>query len=129
MVAEAKERIHKQVEETAVQKQATHTCMNLHVTDWVAVQQEDPILKIVMEWISSHTVQDLKHLLGDHDTIEEGMTIHREWKKFMFHHGALYHCHTLARELGETMQFVVPMVHTLVAMNGCHKDVGHPGQR
>ena len=33
--------------------------------DWVAAQ-EDPILKIVMEWISSHKVQDLKHLLGDH---------------------------------------------------------------
>ena len=56
MVAEPDERIHKQVYETAVQGHAGHTCINLYVTDWVAVQQEDPILKIVMEWISSHKV-------------------------------------------------------------------------
>ena len=98
-VAEADERIHKQVEETAVQAQATHICVNLHVMDWVAAQQEDPILKIVMEWISTHKVQDLKHLLGDHTMMEEGMAILREWKKFMLHQGALYHCHTPAREL------------------------------
>ena len=36
-VAEADERIHQQVEETAVQGCATHTHVNLHVTDWVAV--------------------------------------------------------------------------------------------
>ena len=75
VVAEANERIHKQVEETAVQAWATHMHENLHVTDLVAAQQEDPILKIVMEWISSHKVQDLKHLLGDHATMEEGMSI------------------------------------------------------
>ena len=64
MVAEANERIHKQVEETTVQVQAAHTCVNLHVTDWVAVQQEDTMLKIMTDWISSHKVQDLKHLIG-----------------------------------------------------------------
>ena len=52
-VVEADKRIHKQGEETAVQAQATHMCVNLHITDWVAAQQEDPILKIVMEWISA----------------------------------------------------------------------------
>ena len=78
MVAAADERIHTQLEETAVQAQAAHMHVNLHVTDWVVVQQEDPILKIVMEWISSHKVQDLKHLLGDHTTSEESMAILRE---------------------------------------------------
>ena len=129
VVAEASERIHKQVEETAVQARATHMCVNLHVKDWVAVQQEDPILKIVMEWISTHKVQDLKHLLGDHTTTEEGMAILREWKKFMLHQGALYHCHTLARELEEVMQFIVPIAHRVAAMNMCHRDTGHQGQQ
>ena len=27
------------------------------------------------------------------------------------------------------MQFVVPVAHRVVAMNRCHKDVGHQGQR
>ena len=129
MVAEANERIHKQFEVTAVQAQVTHTCVNLHVIDWVAVQQDDPILKIVMEWISSHKVQDLKHLLGDHTMIEEGMAIIRESKKFMPHQSALYHHHTPARELEEALQFVVPMAHRVAAMNGCHRDVGHQGQQ
>ena len=61
------------------------TCVHLHVMDWIAAQQEDPILKIVMGWISSHKVQDLKHLLGDHTTTEEGMAICRERKKFTLH--------------------------------------------
>ena len=112
-MAEANERIHQQVEETAVQGCAAHMHVNLNVTDWVAVQQEDPILKIVMEWISSHKVQDLKHLLGDHAMMEEGMTILGERKKFMLHQGALYHYHTLARELEEALQFVVPMAHRI----------------
>ena len=80
MVAEANERIHKQVEEAAVQVRASHTWVNLDIMDWVAAQQEDPILKVVMGWISSHKVQDLKHLLGDHAMTEEGMAILRERK-------------------------------------------------
>ena len=117
-VAEADKRIHKQVEEAAVQAWATHTCVNLHVTDWVAAQQEDPILKIVMEQISSHKVQDLKHLLGEHAMTEEDMAILRERKKFMLHQVALYHHHTLAGELEEALQFVVLMAHRVAAMNG-----------
>ena len=82
-----------------------------------------------MEWISTHKVQKLKHLLPDHTTTEEGMAILREWKKFMLHQGALYHCHTLAGELEEVMQFIVPTAHRVVAMNGCHRDMGHQGQQ
>ena len=65
VVAEANEGIHKQVWETTVQARATQMCVNLHVTDWVAAQLEDPILKTTIEWISNQKVQDLKHLLGD----------------------------------------------------------------
>ena len=128
MVAEAYKRIHQQVKETAIQGHATHMHVNLHVMDRVSVQQEDPILKIVMEWNSSHKVQDLKHLLGDHVMMEEGMDLLRERKKFTLHQDALYHHHTLAGELEEALWFVVPMAHRVVAMDGCHKDVGHQGQ-
>ena len=82
-----------------------------------------------MEWISTHKVHDLKHLLGDHATTEEGMAFLREWKKFTLHQGALYHCHTPAGELEEMMWFVVPTAHRVVAMNGCHRDAGHQGQQ
>ena len=63
VVAEADEGIHQQVKETSVQAWTAHAHVNLQLRNWIAVQQEDPILKIVMEWISSHKIQDLKHLL------------------------------------------------------------------
>ena len=109
LVAEANERIHKQVEETAVQTRATHTLVNLHATHWVAAQQEDPILQIVMELISTHKVQNLKHLLGDHTATEEGMAILREWKKFTLPQGAIYHCHTPFGEQEEVQKAVSHM--------------------
>ena len=48
-VAEADKRIHREVKEVGVQAKAAHTWVNFHVTDWVAAQQEDPVLKTVME--------------------------------------------------------------------------------
>ena len=125
-VAKADERIHQQVEETAVQGCPAHTCVNLNVLDWVAVQLEDPILKIVMEWISSNIVQDLRHLLGDHTIMEEGMSILRE--KFTPYQDALYHCQPLAGDLEEALWLVVPTAHRVTARNRCHRDMGYQGQ-
>ena len=82
-----------------------------------------------MEWISSHKVHDLKHLLEDHAMMEEGMAILRERKKLTLLQGTLYHCHTLARKLEEPLQFVVPTAHRVVAINGCHRDTGHQGEQ
>ena len=47
-VVEADEEIHKHAWETAVQARATHMHVNLYVTDWVATQQEDPLLETMM---------------------------------------------------------------------------------
>ena len=43
-VVKADEEIHKQVKETANLALAAQAHVNLHVTDWVTAQQEDPIL-------------------------------------------------------------------------------------
>ena len=75
------------------------TCIDLHVADWVATQQEDTIFKTMIEWISGWKVQDLKHLLGGETDMEQGKTILQEWKKVTFHQRALYHHHTPAGEL------------------------------
>ena len=50
VVATADESIHKPFQETAIMAQAAH--VDLHVTDWVTAQQEDPTLKTMIEWIS-----------------------------------------------------------------------------
>ena len=48
MVAKADEDIHRPVQETAVLARPSQMHIDLHVTDWVTNQQEDPILKIVI---------------------------------------------------------------------------------
>ena len=73
VLAQADEEIHKPFQETVILTQAA--CIDLHVTDWVTTQQEDPTLQAVIEWISGQKVQDLKHLLGDDANTEEGKTI------------------------------------------------------
>ena len=61
VVAEADEEIHREIWEAVILARAAQACVNLHVTDWVTIQQEDPILKTAIEWISNWKVQDLKH--------------------------------------------------------------------
>ena len=104
-------------------------CIDIHVTDWVTTQQEDPILKTMIEWISGWKVQDLKHLLGDDANTEEGKTILWEQKKLMLYQWALYHCHTPADELEEVLQFIVLKTHWVAAMNRYHCNAGHQGQQ
>ena len=72
VVTETDEEIHKQVWEAAVQARVAHTHVNLHVTDWVATQWEDPVLKAVIDWIPNQKVQDLYHLSRDDVNTEEG---------------------------------------------------------
>ena len=103
--------------------------INLHVTDWVTTQQEDPTPKTAIKWIFDQKVQDLKYLLGDDANTEELKTILSEWKKLTLYQEALYHCHTPIGELEEVLWFVVPMAHQVAAMNGFHQDAGHQGQQ
>ena len=79
-VADADEEIHEQVQEIVILARASQVYANLHVTNWVTTQQEDLILKTMIEWICDQKVQDLKHLLGKDANIKEGKTILREWK-------------------------------------------------
>ena len=111
VVAEADEEIHKPVQETVILARATQACVNLHMTDWVPTQQEDPIFKTMIEWISNLKVQDLKPLLGGDTNTEDGKTILQEKKKLMPYQRALYHCHTSMDMLEEVLQFLVPMAH------------------
>ena len=78
VVAKANEEIHKPAQEIAFPDWAA--CIDLHVTDSVTTQQEDPILNTVIKWISGQQVQDLKHLLGDDTNTEEGKTILQDTK-------------------------------------------------
>ena len=49
-------------------------CMlvQMHVTDWAEAQREDPVLSIVLDWLKAQKRADLKALLVEHASSEEG---------------------------------------------------------
>ena len=56
LVAKADEDLHKLVQDTVVLARAAQACTDLHVIDWVTTQQEDSILKTLIEWTSTQRV-------------------------------------------------------------------------
>ena len=44
----------------------------MHVTDWAAAQKEDPKLNAVLQWLESQKKTDLRTLLGESASSEEG---------------------------------------------------------
>ena len=47
----------------------------MHVTDWVAAQKEDPELHTVLQWLVSKKKTDLRTLLREHASSEEGWMV------------------------------------------------------
>ena len=44
----------------------------MHVTDWAKTQREDPVLNAVLDWLEAQKKTDLKTLLGEHASSEDG---------------------------------------------------------
>ena len=66
-------KIYQPVQETVILAQAA--CIDLHVADWVTAQQEDLILRTMIDWISGQKVQDLKQFLGGDEDTEDSKSI------------------------------------------------------
>ena len=97
------------------------------MTDWVAVQKEDPELHTVLEWLESKKKTDLRTLLREHASSEEGQMVWRNHHNFMTLQGTLYLHSTPKGENDDLLLFVVPKMHCTAALNGCHRDAGHQG--
>ena len=46
--------------------------VEMHVTDWAAAQTEDPVLDAVLHWLEAKKKTDLRTLLEEHASSEEG---------------------------------------------------------
>ena len=46
--------------------------VEMHMTDWAKTQREDPELNAVLDWLEAQKKTDLKTLLGEHYSSEEG---------------------------------------------------------
>ena len=46
--------------------------VEMHVTDWAKAQREDPMLGAVLDWVKAQKQTDLKVLLVEHASSNEG---------------------------------------------------------
>ena len=62
----------------------------MHVTDWTKTQREDSELNTMLDWLEAQKKTDLKTLLGEHASSEEGQLVWRNGQNFMIHQKDLY---------------------------------------
>ena len=99
-----------------------------NITNWKLEQQEDPVL-----------YQAVKHRKASKETFKGALLKVTDRKavsayvkskdQLIMKNGLLYRQSKLG-QTGETvLQFVVPQAHRNVALNGCHREAAHQGQR
>ena len=54
----------------------------MHATDWATAQKEDPELDAVLQWLESKKKTDLRTLLREHPSSEEGQMVWRNCQNF-----------------------------------------------
>ena len=106
---------------------AGQVLVQMHLTDWAEAQREDSVLRAVLEWLEAQRKTDLKTILGEHDSSEEGWLILQNHQNFMIYQKALYLCSMPKSENEDLLLVVVPKVHQVTTLNGCHRDAGHEG--
>ena len=99
----------------------------MHMTDWAKTQREDPVLNTALDWLEVWKKADLETLLGEHASSVDGQQVWRNCQNFVIHQKSLYLCTTPKGEIEHLMLFVIPRVHQVTTLNGCHWDVGHQG--
>ena len=106
---------------------AGHMLVQMHVTDWAKAQREDAVLSVVLDWLEAQKKIDLKMLLAEHASSEEGRLILQNQQNFMIHQKALYLCSMPKGKSEDLLLFIVPKAHQVTTLNGCHRDAGHQG--
>ena len=49
--------------------------VKMHMTNWATGQREDPVLNAVLSWLEAQEKTDLRTLLGEHTSSEEGQMV------------------------------------------------------
>ena len=107
---------------------AGQVLVEMHVTNWVTAQKEDPELAVVLQWLESKKKTGLRTLLREHVLSEEGWMIWRNCQNFTTVRGTLYLCSTPKGESEDLLLFMVPKMHWTATLNGRHRDAGHQGR-
>ena len=95
--------------------------VEMHVTVWAIAQREDPVLNAVLDWLGAQKKTELRTLLGEHASSEEGQMVWWNHQDFMTLQSTLYLCSMPKRE-NEDLR-----AHWVATLNGCHRDARHQG--
>ena len=79
-----------QEKEKEVWVAAGQVLVRMDVTNWATAQKEDPELDSVLQWLEAKKKTDLRTLLREHASSDEGQIIWRNHQNFMVLQGALY---------------------------------------
>ena len=104
---------------------AGHTLVEMHVTDWAEAQKEDPMLSTMLDWLKAQKKTDLMALLAEHTSSEERLADLTELAEFHNSSRSLVPVLNAQGETKDILLFVVPRVHHVTALNGCHRSMGH----
>ena len=58
--------------------------VEMHVTDWVKTQREDPVLNAVLDWLEAQKKTDMKTLLGEHASSVDSWLVWRKCTKILW---------------------------------------------
>ena len=76
-MVEGDHNVEKEVHGTTRQVQ-----VEMHVTEWATAQKEDLLLNAVLSWLRAQKKTDLRTLLGEHSSTEEGPNGLKELSEF-----------------------------------------------
>ena len=116
-------------EEEQVWVSTAHTLKEeMHVVNWIEVQNKDPVIQKAIKWIQLGKERSLKYHLRDLASTLEGLGFISRQKSLVLVNGKLDLSCKLKGEAETTVIFIVPKAHRQKAIDGCHWDVGHQGQ-
>ena len=124
--AELKEPTHAQYAEALGVRPAK--LAQMHVTDWKKTQKEDPVLFAVV-----------KNLRAPRDQFKEALrpllekkavqAYEKNRERLVMKDGLLYVKTNIGPAKEPIWRFVVPKAYRTMALNGCHHEAGHQGQK
>ena len=99
-----------------------------NVTDWKLEQKEDPVLYQVVKYLR---VPHEMFKAALHKVLDKKATAaYVKAKEQLLIKNGLLHCKTQQGQANKIVfQFVVPQRHRSTALDGCHREVAHQGQR
>ena len=89
------------------------------MTNWATAQKEDPVLDAVWNWLEVQKKTDLRTLLGEHISSEEGQMVWRNHQNFTILKNALYLCSIPKGDKEHLLLFMVLKTHQIATLNGC----------